>query len=75
MMTFFQHTALMFAKAFLRGSRNESTPIAEFASGCACDAAEFCAIIEEAERQYNAQQSKIGERDLSVSIPGEEDHD
>lgn len=74
-MTFFQQAALMFAKEFIRDNRNESTPIAEFASGCACDAAEFCAIIEEAERQYNAQQSKIGQRDLSVSIPGEAGHE
>lgn len=74
-MTFFQQAALMFAKEFIRDSGNESTPLAEFAAGCACDAAEFCAIIEEAERQYIAQQGKIGQRDLSVSIPGEDDHD
>ena len=65
----------MFAGDFMRDGRNRSTPIAEFASGCACDAAEFCAIIEEAERQYNAQQSKICQSDLSVSIPGDENHE
>lgn len=74
-MTFFQQAALMFARDFMRDGRNGSTPIAEFASGCACDAAEFCAIVEEAERQYNARQSKIGQRDLSVSIPGEANHE
>lgn len=74
-MTFFQQTALMFASDALLSSTESTPPIGDIAVYASFSAAKFCAIVEEAERSFIAQQSKIGQRDLSVSIPGEAGYD